>query len=110
MPPYRTARAKAASSANGVHGPAPADSDDDDLIRIVNLVDHAIDAGPHTPVAFPLAPHGARIRVPWILNELSKLAADGRLDVVRQGVELVDRLIHDEEANGRRLSASPAFS
>ena len=60
-----------------------------------------MDAGPHTPVAFPLAPHGACTRVPWILDELAQLAADDRLDVVRQGVK---------RRNGRRLSPSPAFS
>jgi hypothetical protein len=110
-PPYGTTGEKAASSANGVHRPAPADADDNDLIRVVNLVDHAIAAGPHAPVPFPLAPHGARSRVPWVLDELAKLAAGDDLDGVRQGVELVDRASSTmKRRNERRLSASPTSS
>lgn len=108
-PPYGTAREKVASSANGVDGPAPADADDDDLIGVVNLVDHAIDADPHTPVPFPLAPHGARTWVPWVLGELAKFAAGNGLGGVRQGVELVGRLIHNEEAERAAPQRQPSL-
>jgi hypothetical protein len=50
---------------------------------VVNLVDDAIDAGPHPPVPCPLSPHRASGRVPWILEELVQFAADQRLSMVR---------------------------
>lgn len=44
-PQRRPMAPPATSSANGVDRPAPADADDDDLIGVVNPVDHAIDVG-----------------------------------------------------------------
>jgi hypothetical protein len=109
-PPYGTAREKAPSSANGVDGPAPADADDDDLIRAVNLVDHAIDAArtrqcpshsPHMARApgcrgFSTSLRSARRAMAW--------ASSGRSSSWSTASSTMKR------RNGRRLSARPASS